>query len=86
MELNKEVYDETVRVKAYSCELCKVVRPNPPLTNMNRTKYYCVQCSSLALTASDRVYLHPECYGEYHRRKYRAAVGSSNVKGLAIGR
>ena len=85
LKLCKEVYDGTKRVKAYSCELCKVKKPNPPISDKNRTKYKCVQCSSVALKASDIVYLHPECFGEYHRRKYRTVLGSSNVKGLVIG-
>ena len=85
LKLCKEVYDGTKRVKAYSCELCKVKKPNPPISDKNRTKYKCVQCSSVALKASDIIYLHPECFGEYHRRKYRTVLGSSNVKGLVIG-
>ena len=85
LELCKEVYDGTKRVKTYSCELCKVEKPNPPISDKNRTKYKCVQCSSVALKASDIIYLHPECFGEYHRRKYRTVLGSSNVKGLVIG-
>lgn len=85
LKLCTEVYDGTKRVKAYSCELCKVQKPNPPISDKNRTKYKCVQCSSVALKPSDTIYLHPECFGEYHRRKYRTVLGSSNVKGLVIG-
>ena len=86
LKCSKEVYAKTTRMKAYSCELCKADRPIPPLTDKNRTRYYCAQCSSLSIKVSDYIYLHPECFGEYHRRKYRAVLGSSNVKGLVIGR
>ena len=59
--------------------------PTDKASDKNRTKYKCVQCSSVALKPSDTIYLHPECFGEYHRRKYRTVLGSSNVKGLVIG-
>ena len=36
LKLCKEVYDGTKRVKAYSCELCKVKKPNPPLHRLRR--------------------------------------------------
>ena len=68
-----------------SCATCNAGQYQDQTSNKNRTKYKCVQCSSVALKASDIVYLHPECFGEYHRRKYRTVLGSSNVKGLVIG-
>lgn len=85
LKICTEVYNGTKRAKAFSCALCKVERPNPPIADRHRTKYKCTQCPSVALYASEVIYLHPVCFGEYHRRKYRAVLGSSNVKGLVIG-
>ena len=74
-------YNNSRKIATYACELCKSVKPDPPITDKHRTKIYCVQCS---IPSTKRVYLHLECFGAYHRHKYEQTVGSSNVKGLVI--
>ena len=86
MDINTSTYGKDGRVAAFSCEMCTAEQPNPTLSNMNRTMYYCIQCSIFAHKPCERVYLHPQSFGKYHRQRYQGAFGSSNVKGLVVGR
>ena len=86
MDVNTSIYDSEGRIAAVSCEFYKSERPNPPLSNKILTQYYCVQRSVFASKAGQKVFLCSQCFNEYHRLRYRQAIGSCNVKGLVIGK
>ena len=74
------------RISSYFCAFCQMNPPDEPLTYKHRSKFYCEQCSIFADFTADRVYLHPQCFGKYHRHKYDRIVGSTNVTGVVLGK
>ena len=47
------------------CVVCKgreAQPPDPPL----RVSWHCMECSAGCVRLKDRVFIHPQCFGEYH--------------------
>ena len=87
MATNKVRYGKDQRINRYQCAMCKIDPLEEPISWENRTLYYCVQCSAGAESTGEhlkRTYLHPECFGRYHRHMYNKVLGSSMVKGIVV--
>ena len=62
-----EKYEVENRSRKFSkaCVVCKgreAQKPDLPL----RVSWYCKECSAGCVRIKDRVFLHPQCFGEYH--------------------
>ena len=87
--LSEVARGKSQKVRPYICAMCKIDPPKELLSYESRTLYYCVQCSVFAEVAKrhqDRSYLHPQCFGRYHRHVYNKLIGSSSVKGIVISK
>ena len=48
------------KISSFCCAMCRIDPPDPPLSFDHNTRFYCQQCSIMAHTPADRVYLHPQ--------------------------
>ena len=73
MEYSSEKFSKSSRqgrTRACVCKMCQVdPLPSEGAKKLpERTQWYCLDCSKSAIDASERLYLHPQCFTRYHNR------------------
>ena len=77
-DLEKEKSGQTKRGLCANCPS----HGSGPRDNSRNTPYLCKQCSIIA--PKGKVYLHPECFGEYHRKKLLDTGGGHQMSGVHL--